>query len=248
MMQQPAGWRSWAHQVAGTQSFAGALRYLNCCCQQLGKWILLSYQPPLFGATALLLGSSLECFMAHVHVCLQNAAHLREVVMFPITSDVMTLDIWCSDVCQPVCLSVCLPAGLYTAGMFLLYLLVRVSWSGFHRRSATGRPSNSFQLDLLVMKGLVCSWLGAHVVHCLGGAWLPWLLGWLVWCAMQLLMNVQLVNSTHSSVIVVLVALVVPLFMSWAPFRTGAIEWHRWAVRTFPFLNQSLSLGQLIPW
>jgi hypothetical protein len=132
--------------------------------------------------------------------------------------------------------------------MFLLYLLVRVSWSGSHRRSSTGRPSNSFQLDLLVVKGLLCSLLGAHVVHCLGGAWLPWLLSWLVWCSLQLLMHVKLVNSTHSSLFVVLVAVVVPLFTSWAPFRPGAIEWHGWAIETFPFINQSPSLGQLIPW
>lgn len=155
-----------------------------------------------------------------------------------------TFCIWCSK----VCLSEFLLAGLYAAGMFLLYLLLRVSWSGSYRRSSTGRPSNSFQLDLLVVKGLLCSWLGAHVVHCLGGAWLPWLLGWLVWCGMQLVMHVRLVNSAHSSVIVVLVAVVVPLFMSWAPFRPGAIEWHGWAVETFPLLKQAPLLSQLIPW
>lgn len=74
-MQQPAGWRSWAHQMAGTQSLAGGLRYLNCCCQQLGEWLPLMYASPLFGAIARCLAPLLvlmsdvcciECWFVHL--------------------------------------------------------------------------------------------------------------------------------------------------------------------------------------
>lgn len=172
-LQQPAGWKGWAHQMAGTQPFMHGLTYLNCCSQQL---------------------------------------------------------------------------GLYAAGMFLLYLLMRLSWSGTGQRSGLrGRPSQAFQLDLLVVKAGLCSWLGAHVVHCLGGAWLPWLVGWLAWCGVQLWLNVRVVASLHSSVAIVLVALVMPLVNAIGPFRPNAVALQGWAVEVFPVLAWAPSLGHLLP-
>lgn len=140
-------------------------------------------------------------------------------------------------------------AGLYAAGMFLLYLLLRVSRSGAGQHSGPkGRPSQAFKLDLLVVKAGLCSWLGAHVVHCLGGAWLPWLVGWLAWCGVQLWLNVRVVaSSLHSSVAIVLVALVMPLLNSIGPFRPGAIALQGWAVEVFTVLRWAPSLGQLLP-
>lgn len=151
------------------------------------------------------------------------------------------------------CVCICddLLAGLYAAGLFMLYMLLRMSWSGSYRRGAgagsSGRPSNSFQLDLIVVKGLICSWLGAHVVHCLGGAWLPWLAGWLLWCAAQLWLNVRLVSKVQSILSVALVACVLPLAMSWAPFRPEAIMLQGWAAEVMPVLNWVPRIGHWLP-
>lgn len=138
--------------------------------------------------------------------------------------------------------------------MFALYMLARVCWSGtpsFRRGggAAAGHPSNLFQLDLLVVKGVVCSWLGAHVVHCLGGAWLPWLVGWLSWCGMQLWLNVRVVSQLQSGVSVLLVAMVLPVAMSLGPFRPEARLVQAHVLQAVPVLRPSwLALGQLLPW
>jgi hypothetical protein len=169
--------------------------------------------------------------------CLPSACQLITCLQyaFQFNTNLTALFAWC-------------PAGLYAAGLFVLYMLLRasVSGSGACRRTATGRPSNAFQLDLIVVKGLVCSWLGAHVVHCLGGAWLPWLVGWLAWCATQLWLSLWEVNTIHSGLSVVLVALVLPLAIALGPFQSGAILLQGWVLEVFPVLNQLPSLGQLL--
>lgn len=144
-------------------------------------------------------------------------------------------------------------AGLHFAGMFALYMLARACWSGAPslRRGGSGpaHPSNYFMLDLLVVKGVVCSWIGVHVVHCLGGAWMPWLGGWLAWCGLQLWMNLKVVSQLKSGVSVLLVAVVLPLAMSLGPFREGAMLAQLHTLQALPFLQRmQFSLGQLMPW
>jgi hypothetical protein len=138
------------------------------------------------------------------------------------------------------------PAGLYAAGLFALYLLMRLSWQGGSRGSSS-RPSNAWQLDLVVVKACVCSWLGAHVVHCLGGAWVPWLAAWLLWCGLQAALNVRVVGGWASSAVVVAVSLLLPLVMSVAPFHARPLMAQAWAMQAAPWLQRlpTLSLGVL---
>jgi hypothetical protein len=96
------------------------------------------------------------------------------------------------------------------------------------------------------VKGLVCSYLGAHVVHCLGGAWLPWLLGWLAWCGLQLRLQLHTVNSFQSCVSVMLVGFVLPVALCLVPFRPSAIEFQEWATEAIPGLKHAPGLGQLL--
>jgi hypothetical protein len=144
----------------------------------------------------------------------------------------------------PACYALC--AGLYAVGLLVLYVLLRSTWSSAYIRLPSGRPSNAFQLDLLVVKGLVCSYLGAHVVHGLWGAWLPWLLGWLAWCALQLRLQLHTVSSFQSCVSVMLVAFILPVALSLVPFRPSAIEFQEWATEALPVPQHAPGLGQLL--
>lgn len=136
-------------------------------------------------------------------------------------------------------------AGMYAGGLFVVYLLARFALSGVsaHMRAASGRPSNAYQLDLIVFKGLVCSTLGSILVHCLGGAWLPWLVGWLLSCSFQLVPNVRIVSRLQSAVFVVLVVLV-PAATSWATFLPKAFTLQASLLEAVPLLR---SVHALLP-
>jgi hypothetical protein len=109
-----------------------------------------------------------------------------------------------------------------------------------------GRPSNTWQLDLLVVKAGICSWLGAHVVHCLGGAWLLWLAAWLAWCGLQAALHVRLVERWASGGAVATVSLALPVAMALLPFRAGSILAQGWALEAAPALQRVPTLGGLL--
>ena len=131
----------------------------------------------------------------------------------------------------------------------MLYLLFKLSWSGSagtnNRGAVAAAPSNAYQLDLFVVKGGVCSFFGAHVVHCLGGAWLPWLAGWLLWCGCQLLPQMRLVGRLHSSLLVVVIAVAAPLLVSFGCFLPEAIRVQGFIVDALPALRLP---PLLLPW
>jgi len=134
---------------------------------------------------------------------------------------------------------------MYAGGLFVVYLLARFALSGVSvaMRGASGRPSNAYQLDLIVFKGLVCSTLGSILVHCLGGAWLPWLVGWLLSCSFQLVPNVRIVSRLQSAVFVVLVVLV-PAATSWSTFLPKAFTLQASLLEAVPLLR---SVHALLP-
>lgn len=143
-----------------------------------------------------------------------------------------------------------LPAGLFAVGLVLLYWLARGVWTGLlinMFRSHSGQPSKNWQLDVLVFKGVVCSVVGAHVVHCLGAAWLPWLLLWWCWCWVQIVLQVKPLHGFATIVLVVAVSLVLPVLMAVLPFHAQGILVQNWLLEAVPVLRQLPNFRNLIP-
>ncbi|KAF8062629.1 hypothetical protein HT031_003958 [Scenedesmus sp. PABB004] len=115
------------------------------------------------------------------------------------------------------------------------------------RRARGGGPSRAWQLDVLVFRGVVCSFAGAHVVHCLGGAWLPWLALWLAWLGAQLALAVRPLGGAATGAAVAGVALVLPLAMAALPFHPAAILAQGVVLEAAPALRALPSLRWLLP-
>jgi hypothetical protein len=140
---------------------------------------------------------------------------------------------------------------LYAVGLLVLYWLARASWQGLlsssSSKAAAGTPSRAWQLDLLLFRGLVCSLVGVHVVHCLGAAWLPWLLLWQVWVGCQVEVQVVQLRWWSSMLSVLCVGLLLPLAMAVVPFHAGALMLQGWVLEVAPWAQQVLLLQRVLP-
>jgi len=143
-------------------------------------------------------------------------------------------------------------AGLYGAGLLMLYCFVKASVMGLMRSRAAGgggyssTPSRAWQLDLLVTQGVVFSLVGVYVVHCLGAAWLVWLCGWLLWCGCQLFLNMRLLSHVRGILLMLLVALVLPALTAVLPFHHEGFAVQAALLEAFPFLNHIRMLDRLL--
>lgn len=138
-------------------------------------------------------------------------------------------------------------AGLYGVGILVLYMLLRSVLHGAAPQSHSGGagPSNAYQVDLLVVKVLLYAPVLSYTVHCLGGAWVPWLGGWLLWCCCQLLPHLRVVTPLQSGLLLVVVAVVLPVSMCWWSFKPEAILVQARVLELLPVL-QRLQLGSLL--
>jgi hypothetical protein len=153
-----------------------------------------------------------------------------------------------------VCRAAVRAAGLYAVGLLVLYWLSRASWQGLlssssshSSKAAAGTPSRAWQLDLLLFRGVVCSLVGVHVVHCLGAAWLPWLLLWQVWVGCQIGVQVVQLRWCSSMLAVLFVGLLLPLGMAAVPFHAKALVLQGWLLEVAPWLQQVLVLQRVLP-
>lgn len=141
-----------------------------------------------------------------------------------------------------------LPPGLYAVGLVVLYQLALITWRSLlsSRHASSNTSSRSWQLDLVIFKCVVCSVVGVHVVHCLGAAWLPWLLLWLVWVGSQVLLQVKQLRMAPSALMVLNVAVVLPLFMAVAPFHPRGVLLQGWLLEVMPWLQQLMLVPKLL--
>jgi hypothetical protein len=151
-----------------------------------------------------------------------------------------------------VCRAAIRAAGLYAVGLLVLYWLARASWQGLlsssnSSKTAAGTPSRAWQLDLLLFRGVVCSLVGVQVVHCLGAAWLPWLLLWQMWVACQIGVQVVQLRWCSSMLAVLCVGLLLPLAMAAVPFHAKALVLQGWLLEVSPWLQQLLVLQRVLP-
>lgn len=143
----------------------------------------------------------------------------------------------------PGCVSPVLAAGLYAVGLLAVAWLARISVSGL---LSSSRAARAWQLDLIVFRGIVCSLAGVHVVHCLGAAWLTWLLMWLVWVGCQLVLQLVQLSSSSSTLMALGVALGLPLLMAVAPFHVSGLLLQGWLLDALPWLQRALVLQGLL--
>lgn len=148
----------------------------------------------------------------------------------------LPLQLVASRQCVPL---LCPHAGLFASALLLLYWMLRISWNCVVGGDAgvVGASSRGWLLDVLVLRSLVCSAVGVHVIHCLGGAWLSWLGLWIVWCSVQILMHSGGVrNGWSCACLVVAIALGLPLAAAVLPFHPMALHSQHATLAAYPAL------------
>eukprot|EP00878_Enallax_costatus_P006697 GHUV01007021.1.p1 GENE.GHUV01007021.1~~GHUV01007021.1.p1 ORF type:complete len:717 (+),score=210.53 GHUV01007021.1:1028-3178(+) len=140
--------------------------------------------------------------------------------------------------------------GLYAAGLMVLYWLAKAMWLNVLFNSSRSRETHvnkNWQVDVVVFKAVICAAAGAHIVHCLGAAWLPWVLLWWLWCGIQLLLQTRLLTTLTGLPLVLIVSLVLPVIMALAPFHPGAIQLQGWLMEVVPVLGRLPNIRHLLP-
>jgi hypothetical protein len=182
----------------------------------------------------------------------QNLLHCGLQAYLLVTHSLLLL----TDIFSCCCCTLTAAAGLFVVGLLLLYWLARASWQSLLSTAAGARraagiaaaaPSRAWQLDLLLFRGVVCSLAGVHVVHCLGAAWLPWLLLWLMWVGCQMVLQIVQLRLLSSMLAVLSVGLLLPLAMAAVPFHPEAVVLQGLVLEMAPWVGQLLLLQRLLP-
>ncbi|KAF6262102.1 hypothetical protein COO60DRAFT_1699512 [Scenedesmus sp. NREL 46B-D3] len=230
----------WAGQQERRSRLAGQ-QALGERCGQLGMGLLLAG----LGVAAVRVGRLWEVHQVCVARSRPGGWHLRVTGMAGLGSA------WQYASCCSQQL------GLFAVGLLVLYWLARASWQGLlssssssssSGKAAAAAPSRAWQLDLLLFRGAVCSLVGVQVVHCLGAAWLPWLLLWLVWVGCQVVVQVVQLRLLSSMLAVVCVGLLLPLAMATVPFHARGLVLQGWVLEVAPWMGQLLVLQRLLSW
>lgn len=114
------------------------------------------------------------------------------------------------------------PTGLFGVGVVAaLWLVLPAALRMVGRESAA---SSAWPIDLGLILGCLGSAVGVRTVHCLGGSWAVWLVGWWLWCsAGACLYGLSGLRRLGSVVLTLGVSVALPAACGLLPFTPAAV-------------------------
>lgn len=133
-------------------------------------------------------------------------------------------------------------AGLYAAALMLLYYAAQPVLA---RRAAAGDAAG-WLLEILVCQAVLEGVIGAHIVSCLGAAWLPWLLVWEAWCGLQCVGMSGRRTRMQQAGLVVALSVALPAAAALWPFHASALALQSALFEQAPWLAALPSAPRLL--
>lgn len=127
--------------------------------------------------------------------------------------------------------------------MLLVKLVAPYAVAGMARNRAA-----TWQVDVLLLQGGVEAFLGAHLMHCLGGGWLPWLALWWAWCGLQVALYCAPLRSQWRHAAGAAALFATAAAAGYVPFHPTWYDLHASALLKYPWLGRASAPALFAAW